>query len=82
MLVEENGDPLMGPVIDDGRLTPDPSEWSGNILSARHRLREGKRYAPKEYMNKGLSTVAFIDGHVEVVKPADGHKPNNFDAMR
>ncbi len=82
MLVEENGDPTVGPVIDDGRFTPEPTEWSGNILSARHRLREGKRYANKEYMNKGLCSVGFVDGHVDVVNPAAGHKPANYDTSR
>jgi prepilin-type processing-associated H-X9-DG protein len=82
LLVEDNGDPMAGPAIDDGRWTPSPTLGDGNILSARHRLKGGKRYALRDYMYKGLASVSFADGHVEGVAPYKGHMPDHFDPMR
>ena len=86
LLVEDNGDPLAGPAIDDGRWTPSPTLGGGNIMSARHKFRSGLVRASgrtlQEYMNKGLCTAAFADGHAQAVKPALGHDPDAFDPMR
>lgn len=82
LLVEDNGDPLAGASIDDGRWTPSPTIGDGNIMTARHKYRSGKRYPLRDYFYKGLATAAFCDGHVELVRPAQGHNPDHFDPMR
>lgn len=82
LLVEDNGDPLAGPTIDDGRWTPSPTLGDGNIMTARHKFRSGKKIALRDYMYKGLASAAFCDGHVEAVRPAQGHNPDHFDPMR
>lgn len=82
MLVEENGDERLGEIIDDGRWVPSATPLNGNILSGRHRLRSGSRVSAQTFLNKGLCTIGYVDGHVDVVTPAAGHKPDNFDPMR
>lgn len=81
MLVEENGDPAVGPTIDDGRWVASTTVGGGNILSGRHRLQKGKRYNPQTFAREGRAIVSYCDGHVDVVSPLDGHKAENFDPM-
>jgi prepilin-type N-terminal cleavage/methylation domain-containing protein/prepilin-type processing-associated H-X9-DG protein len=82
MVVEENGDPIYGDAIDDGRWVPETSQNSGNILSGRHHISHGKRMNYVAYNKTGRGTVVFADGHVSSVRPLDGHNPDHFDAMR
>lgn len=77
MLVEDNGDPDHGPVIDDGRWAP-----PGNVLSVRHGLSSRGRMAERVLDTKGKSVAGFPDGHVEVVTRAYGKDPNNYTPTR
>lgn len=85
MIVEENADPLQVPgtdVIDDGRWVPSSTRGQGNILSGRHKVPSGKRMGNvMNFLNNGRGTVVFADGHVEAVKPLEGHNRDFFDPM-
>jgi type II secretory pathway pseudopilin PulG len=77
MLVEENGDPAYGDVIDDGRWVP-----PGNILSGRHKYSRGRRVPTATFRSRGKGTVIMADGHVEVVSPQFASIPDNHDPTR
>lgn len=77
LLVEENGNPAIGDIIDDGRWVP-----PGNILSGRHKFGRSKPANSKSFMNDGRGCVVMADGHVETVAPKYGVDPNNFDPTR
>jgi prepilin-type N-terminal cleavage/methylation domain-containing protein len=72
MLVDENGLNKNGTLSvnpDDGRWVPsdDPSPDNGNQITRRH---------------DGKGTIAFPEGHVDIVPPSYGNQPINYDPMR
>jgi prepilin-type N-terminal cleavage/methylation domain-containing protein/prepilin-type processing-associated H-X9-DG protein len=78
MLVEENGDPKhYSEIADDGRFVP-----PGNMLSGRHGLSSGRAVNLVEFRKKGRGTVAFVDGHTELVTPGFVERVENHDALR
>jgi len=85
MVVEENADPIQVPgtdVIDDGRWVPSSTRGQGNIISGRHKVPSGKRVGSvNNFLQYGRGTIVFADGHVDAVKPLDGHNRNYFDPM-
>ena len=85
LIVEENADPLQAPgtdKVDDGRWVPSSTPGQGNIISGRHKVPSGKKVGTvMNFLRTGRGTVVFADGHVEAVKPLDGHVRDFFDAM-
>lgn len=79
MVVEENGDPTFGAIIDDGRWVGGSA--TGNILTGRHGLRDRVRVPLQTFLNKGKASVVFADGHVQLVTPQDSLKRDHFDPM-
>jgi prepilin-type processing-associated H-X9-DG protein len=75
LLVEENGDPGMGPdtVADDGRWT------EGNILSARHGIPVVNAGNRAHYYKRGRAVVVFADGHVDTIAPEKGQMAKHYD---
>ncbi|HTG45783.1 MAG TPA: type II secretion system protein [Verrucomicrobiae bacterium] len=85
MVVEENADAKAVPgtdTIDDGRWAPSVTPGQGNILSGRHRISSGTKMIVKSFLDNGRGTVVLADGHVETVKPLEGHNAEHFDPMR
>ena len=82
LLIEENGDPIYGSVIDDGRWVPDATPGAGNVLTGRHKFQRGRRVPLTVWQKDGRADVVLADGHVETVNPLYGHRPDNFDPMR
>lgn len=66
LLVEENGDPAIGGVADDGRFVPSGSTTSGNIMTRRH---------------SGKGTIGMADGHAETVLPEWTTLREHYDGM-
>lgn len=67
MLVEENGDPAAGAVIDDGRWVPSGSATTGNIVSSRHSKK---------------CTLLFADGHIQTERPIFAARVEHYDPNR
>ncbi len=75
-VVDENGDPRYGDVIDDGRFVP-----PGNILTGRHKFNRGTRTTPANFMRRGRATVLFADYHVESVAPEIANRREHYDPL-
>lgn len=76
ILVDENGDPKFGDIIDDGRWVPD-----GNILTARHKFQRGARVTITEFRKRGRACVLFADTHVDAVAPEYGMQAQFYDPL-
>jgi prepilin-type N-terminal cleavage/methylation domain-containing protein/prepilin-type processing-associated H-X9-DG protein len=75
MFDEENSDSAHhDSIIDDGRWVP-----PGNVISARHKLGRKVRVSQNEFFRNGRGTVAFVDGHVELVAPQIGQQRQYYD---
>ena len=82
MIVEENNDPGLA-IADDGRWVPAGDPF-GNVLSGRHGIpvipkTAGQNYILTQWQKKGKATIAFADGHVDMVNPEYGTKRQNYD---
>jgi prepilin-type N-terminal cleavage/methylation domain-containing protein/prepilin-type processing-associated H-X9-DG protein len=81
-VLEENNDPNLA-IADDGRWVPATDPF-GNVISGRHTIPKipnaGQSYILTVWQKKGKGTVAFADGHVDMVTPEYGTKPWNHDA--
>jgi prepilin-type N-terminal cleavage/methylation domain-containing protein/prepilin-type processing-associated H-X9-DG protein len=77
MLLEENGSVNNHEsVVDDGRWVP-----PGNVISGRHKFARSQRVSVAEFLRNGRGTVAFADGHVELVPPRYGTERQYYDPM-
>jgi prepilin-type N-terminal cleavage/methylation domain-containing protein/prepilin-type processing-associated H-X9-DG protein len=76
MIVDENGDPRIGDIIDDGRWVP-----PGNIITGRHKYPSGTRVTQAEFYRGGRASVLFVDGHVESAPPDIGRRRENYDSL-
>lgn len=77
MLLDENSDSYHhDSTIDDGRWVP-----PNNVITARHKFGRKVRVPRNDFFQKGRGTVAFVDGHVELVAPAIGQQPQYYDAL-
>jgi prepilin-type N-terminal cleavage/methylation domain-containing protein/prepilin-type processing-associated H-X9-DG protein len=74
MLVDELSD----------KTTPDDGRWTPTVKS-KFGLLHPIPFAPGESQisnrHNGRGTVAFTDGHVEIVKPSFGNQEKHFDAL-
>lgn len=83
MLVDEFSNPPGVPgapadMPDDGRWTPTATLKVG-LAHLGPPFATVPSYITDRHNKKG--TISFCDGHVEVVKPSFGNKPENFDAL-
>jgi prepilin-type N-terminal cleavage/methylation domain-containing protein/prepilin-type processing-associated H-X9-DG protein len=77
LLLEENGSARNhSSVVDDGRWVP-----PGNVISGRHKFSRTQAVPVNEYLRNGRGTVVFADGHVELVPPSHGTKPEHYDPL-
>ncbi len=77
MLVDENSDSNHhSSTIDDGRWVP-----PGNVITARHKFGRKVRLTQNEFFQKGRGTVAFVDGHVDMVAPVIGTQREYYDPL-
>lgn len=75
MLVDELGTAALP---DDGRWTPTTIPRVG-LAHPGPPFQDTPSYITDRHAKRG--TVSLCDGHVEVVKPSFGNKPENFDAL-